>query len=181
MDVSQIETIRLGTTVATNALLEKKGEKIAFLTTKGFKDYLHIGDQSRPDLFKLFVEKPGVLYEKVVEIDERVTLAAFSEDPEERDYRELLDGKNYVEGKTKDVIHILKPIDLDIVKEQFLAAGRTGRPPSFCTGGEGKRERNERTQLRLSRSGRVAGDRIGAAQRSAGPALGGRWPSRDLG
>ncbi|ODV83857.1 hypothetical protein CANARDRAFT_29589 [[Candida] arabinofermentans NRRL YB-2248] len=126
LDVSSIESIRLGTTVATNALLERKGEKIAFLTTKGFKDYLHISDQSRPDLFKLFVQKPGVLYDKVIEIDERVTLAAFSEDPEEKDYRELLDGKTYVEGQTKDVVQILKPVDMDSARKELAILREEG-------------------------------------------------------
>jgi hypothetical protein len=55
--------------------LERKGEPIALVTTKGFKDVLVIGNQSRPNLFDLSVRKPGMLYETVLEIDERVLLA----------------------------------------------------------------------------------------------------------
>ena len=53
INTGDIEIIRMGTTVATNALLERKGERIALLITKGFKDLLHIGNQSRPNLFDL--------------------------------------------------------------------------------------------------------------------------------
>lgn len=54
--VHSIQSIRMGTTVATNALLERKGERIALLITKGFRDLLHIGNQSRPNLFDLVSE-----------------------------------------------------------------------------------------------------------------------------
>ncbi|BAF71819.1 oxoprolinase family protein [Sulfurovum sp. NBC37-1] len=67
-----IEWIRMGTTVTTNALLEKKGARTALLITKGFRDLLEIGYQNRPELFDLNIKKPEVLYEEVVEIDERV-------------------------------------------------------------------------------------------------------------
>ena len=63
--------IRMGTTVATNALLERKGERCALLITKGFKDLLHIGNQSRPNIFDISIAAPNVLYEQVLEIDER--------------------------------------------------------------------------------------------------------------
>ncbi len=53
IDSTQIEWIRMGTTVATNALLESKGERFCLLVTKGFKDLLYIGNQSRPNLFDL--------------------------------------------------------------------------------------------------------------------------------
>lgn len=53
MDTSLIGWIRMGTTVATNALLEREGERTALLVTKGFKDLLHIGTQARPKLFDL--------------------------------------------------------------------------------------------------------------------------------
>ena len=56
LDSSVIEWIRMGTTVATNALLERKGERIALVITKGFKDLLHVGNQSRPNLFDLVRE-----------------------------------------------------------------------------------------------------------------------------
>lgn len=53
IDSSYIEWIRMGTTVATNALLERKGERMALLITRGFKDLLHIGNQARPKIFDL--------------------------------------------------------------------------------------------------------------------------------
>lgn len=81
LDTSQIESIRMGTTVATNALLERKGEDMAMVVTKGFKDCLAIGNQSRPDIFALDIRKPEVLYKRVVEIEERVTLEDYAEDP----------------------------------------------------------------------------------------------------
>ncbi len=62
----------MGTTVATNALLERKGERIAFLVTKGFRDVLFIGNQARPKLFDLAIVKPDMLYEEVVEVTGRV-------------------------------------------------------------------------------------------------------------
>ncbi|KAI1778339.1 Hydantoinase B/oxoprolinase-domain-containing protein [Hypoxylon cercidicola] len=82
LDTSKIDSIRMGTTVATNALLERKGEKMALVVTKGFRDCLVIGNQSRPKIFDLAIKKPDVLYEHVVEVDERVTLEDYAEDPE---------------------------------------------------------------------------------------------------
>ncbi len=65
--------VRLGTTRATNALLERKGARTAFVTTKGLADVLKIGYQDRPDLFKLNIRKRDELAECVIEIDERLT------------------------------------------------------------------------------------------------------------
>lgn len=56
IDGSLIEWIRMGTTVATNALLERKGERMALLVTKGFKDVLYIGNQARPKIFDLVLK-----------------------------------------------------------------------------------------------------------------------------
>ncbi|MCK5639893.1 MAG: 5-oxoprolinase, partial [Gammaproteobacteria bacterium] len=68
----RIAWIRMGTTVATNALLERKGAKTGLLITKGFRDLLEIGTQERPDLFALAIQKPAPLYSTVVEIPERI-------------------------------------------------------------------------------------------------------------
>jgi 5-oxoprolinase (ATP-hydrolysing) len=65
--------IHLGTTIATNALLERKGSPFGLAITTGFKDLLEIGTQQRPDLFELTIQKPTTLYNTVVEIDERVS------------------------------------------------------------------------------------------------------------
>src|SRR5688572_15915773 len=63
----RVEAIKMGTTVATNALLERRGARTLLVTTEGFADALAIGDQARPDLFALVVEKPEPLYAGVVE------------------------------------------------------------------------------------------------------------------
>ena len=67
-----IEWIRMGTTVATNALIERKGARCALIITKGFGDLLQIGKQNRPHIFDLKIVKSEPLYETVLEIDERV-------------------------------------------------------------------------------------------------------------
>lgn len=67
-----IGDIKMGTTVATNALLERKGDRVLLLTTKGFRDALRIAYQARPDIFAKEIILPEQLYERVVEIDERV-------------------------------------------------------------------------------------------------------------
>eukprot|EP00913_Durusdinium_trenchii_P013344 g12525.t1 len=65
-------SVKLGTTRGTNALLERKGARTAFITTRGFADVLLIGNQDRPRLFDLAIEKPSPLFESVIEIDERL-------------------------------------------------------------------------------------------------------------
>src|SRR5919109_1679664 len=62
----------MGTTVATNALLERKGERTLLMITKGFRDALKIGYQARPKIFARHIVKPEMIYERVVEVDERV-------------------------------------------------------------------------------------------------------------
>lgn len=65
--------IRMGTTRGTNALLERKGARTAFLVTRGFRDLLRIGNQDRPDLFSLNIRKPEPLTDVVIEIEERLS------------------------------------------------------------------------------------------------------------
>ena len=67
-----VARIRMGTTVATNALLERKGSSVALVITKGFRDLLEIGYQNRPELYQLAIIKPEQLYHCVKEVDERV-------------------------------------------------------------------------------------------------------------
>ncbi|NRC55530.1 hydantoinase B/oxoprolinase family protein [Neoaquamicrobium sediminum] len=67
-----IGDIKMGTTVATNALLERKGDRVLLLITKGFRDALRIAYQARPDIFAKEIVLPEQLYERVVEVDERV-------------------------------------------------------------------------------------------------------------
>jgi 5-oxoprolinase (ATP-hydrolysing) len=68
----RISAVKMGTTVATNALLERKGERTLLLVSKGFRDALRIGYQARPKIFAKHIIKPDMLYERVVEVDERV-------------------------------------------------------------------------------------------------------------
>ena len=68
----RIDGIKMGTTVATNALLERKGDRTLLLITRGFRDALKIGHQARPDIFAKVIVKPDMLYERVAEVDERV-------------------------------------------------------------------------------------------------------------
>ncbi|MET4806693.1 hydantoinase B/oxoprolinase family protein [Limibacillus sp. MBR-115] len=91
-----IDAVKMGTTVATNALLERKGERTLLVVTKGFKDGLRIAYQNRPHLFTRKIELPEQLYEQVVEIDERVmadgkVLAAPDESLVERQLREAFE------------------------------------------------------------------------------------------
>ncbi|MGH3926884.1 MAG: hydantoinase/oxoprolinase N-terminal domain-containing protein, partial [Pseudonocardiaceae bacterium] len=69
---SQVEAVRMGTTVATNALLERKGERTALVITKGFGDALRIGYQNRPHIFDRHIELPELLHARVIEVDERI-------------------------------------------------------------------------------------------------------------
>ena len=73
LPVGAVEVVKMGTTVATNALLEHKGERTLLLITKGFRDALQIGYQNRPNIFARQVVLPKRLYERVVEVDERYT------------------------------------------------------------------------------------------------------------
>ena len=68
----RIAAVKMGTTVATNALLERKGDRTLLLITKGFRDALRIGYQARPKIFAKHIIKPDMLYERAVEVDERV-------------------------------------------------------------------------------------------------------------
>ncbi|MDW3175804.1 MAG: hydantoinase B/oxoprolinase family protein [Acidimicrobiia bacterium] len=68
-----IESVKMGTTVATNALLERAGEPTLLVTTRGFADALRIGYQARPELFALDIVLPEMLYTQVIEVDERIS------------------------------------------------------------------------------------------------------------
>ncbi|MGK7892884.1 MAG: hydantoinase/oxoprolinase N-terminal domain-containing protein, partial [Xenococcus sp. (in: cyanobacteria)] len=69
----KIEVVKMGTTVATNALLERKGDRVVLAITQGFKDALRIGYQNRPDIFALQITLPEMLYEEAIEVAERYT------------------------------------------------------------------------------------------------------------
>ncbi|KAK0469551.1 Hydantoinase B/oxoprolinase-domain-containing protein [Desarmillaria tabescens] len=120
LKLDRVESIRMGTTVATNALLERKGARCALLTTEGHKDVLRIGQQARPNIFDLSAKKLSSLYDKVIEIAERITIATSTEDPESSPA--LFEGSSdtsIVRGLTGDFIRVLKKPDPDIIKTQL--------------------------------------------------------------
>ncbi|KAI1370860.1 hydantoinase B/oxoprolinase [Hypoxylon crocopeplum] len=127
-----VESIKMGTTVATNALLERKGERTVFVVTKGLKDLLHIGDQSRPKLFDLTINKPDVLYSKVIEVRERVTLEAWTE----RKTTVTIDIDSdpaLVRGVTGEVVRILEPLDIESTRKSLQEAYDEGyRSVAIC-------------------------------------------------
>ncbi|XP_054622190.1 5-oxoprolinase isoform X2 [Dunckerocampus dactyliophorus] len=112
VDTSLIGWIRMGTTVATNALLEREGARTALLVTKGFKDLLHIGTQARPKLFDLEVSVPEVLYEEVIEVDERVVLRQDGCRLPRKDPKR-------VTGSTGDSLEVWRELDLERVEEDL--------------------------------------------------------------
>lgn len=73
IDATRVEAVKMGTTVATNALLERKGEPLLLVVTRGFKDALRIAYQNRPKLFDRHIALPEMLYSEVVEVDERMS------------------------------------------------------------------------------------------------------------
>ena len=100
----------MGTTVATNALLERKGERSAMLITEGFGELMKIGHQTRPDLFDLAIKKPDVLYERAVEVGERVTVDV--------DLAENKHEGTTVQGLGGETIRILKPLGKEEKRER---------------------------------------------------------------
>ncbi|KAF8307670.1 5-oxoprolinase [Clavulina sp. PMI_390] len=144
LNTDKIDFIRLSTTVATNALLERKGQKHALLITKGFKDLLAIGNQSRPKIFDLNIRRAPPLYQAVLEVDERVTLVGYTSDPKAADHAVQFDDagkvtKSYsgegwieaedgasargeiVQGLSGEAVQILKKPDHDQIKKDLQA------------------------------------------------------------
>ena len=80
-----IASIRMGTTVATNALLERKGDPLLLIVSQGFRDALEIGYQARPKIFARQIEKPSMLYARVAEVRERVRANGSVEIPLDRE------------------------------------------------------------------------------------------------
>ena len=70
---ANIAAVKMGTTVATNALLERKGAAVLLMITEGFGDLLEIGYQTRPELFAMHIQRPELLYKSVVEVSERLS------------------------------------------------------------------------------------------------------------
>ena len=119
-NADKIEWIRMGTTVATNALLERKGAKTTLVTTKGFRDLLQIGNQSRPKIFDLEISKLDLLYEEVVEVDERVRIVREDEKSSHNS------GLEIVEGTTGEKFAVLAKPDLAVVRQELDAVFEKG-------------------------------------------------------
>lgn len=113
LDGSRIASCRIGTTIATNALLEGKGCEFAFVTTKGFKDICVIDDQTRPKLFALNVRKPTALHTTSVELDERVTIEDYDLNPSPLDKSREISDPAMVRTPSGEIIRVLKPLDRD--------------------------------------------------------------------
>lgn len=115
-----IECLRMGTTVATNALLERKGTRSALLTTKGFRDLLRIGNQARPDIFDLSAARPDVLFKAVVEVDERVIPAHPRAD------KAALAPYRSIQGTTGETYHVLQELDVAAVTADLRSLKEQG-------------------------------------------------------
>ncbi|KAK3038538.1 hypothetical protein RJ639_029338 [Escallonia herrerae] len=105
----KIEWIRMGTTVATNALLERKGERIALCVTQGYRDLLQIGNQARPKIFDLTVSKPSNLYEEVIEVEERIELVHDEEVKPDS-------SASLVKGISGELVRVVKPLNEEALK-----------------------------------------------------------------
>ncbi|OSX62981.1 hypothetical protein POSPLADRAFT_1141815 [Postia placenta MAD-698-R-SB12] len=157
LQTDKIDYIRLSTTVATNALLERKGHKHALLITRGFKDLLLIGNQSRPKIFDLNVRRPAPLYSTVLEVDERVTLVGYTSDPKSEEHAVQFDehgkvtrgyrGKGWdgagdaegpgeiVQGLSGEAVRILKRPELGPVRadlQRLYSEGYRSLAIVFC-------------------------------------------------
>ncbi|KAE8158656.1 Hydantoinase B/oxoprolinase-domain-containing protein [Aspergillus tamarii] len=113
LKLDRIGSLRMGTTVATNALLERKGARSVLLTTKGFRDLLKIGDQSRPNIFDLSMARPGVLPEGVVEVNERIVPCHPSAD------KDCFSGARIVEGVTGEKFRVVQELNIEEVRSEL--------------------------------------------------------------
>ncbi len=105
IDPARIGTVKMGTTVATNALLERKGDRTLLLITEGFRDALRLAYQARPDIFAKEIILPEQLYSRVVEIDERVLADGTVETPANEE--EILTAMHRLRDEGYDAIAIV--------------------------------------------------------------------------
>jgi len=110
-----IGRIRMGTTVATNALLERKGEPTVLCITKGFGDLPRIGYQNRPDIFDLAIRRPSTLHTAVIEVDERIRPAARHDPPDA-----------LVTGVSGEQYTIVRPLDVERVRRDLARVRAQG-------------------------------------------------------
>ncbi len=121
---SQIEYIRMGTTVATNALLERKGDRVALFTTRGFGDLQVIGNQSRPKIFDLQIKRSELLYESVVEVDERVILV--TGDRQRKAAQAATPPFQLLTGISRETLYVEQALDEAAVKESLQQVYASG-------------------------------------------------------
>jgi 5-oxoprolinase (ATP-hydrolysing) len=119
LNLDTVESIRMGTTVATNALLERQGEPTVLVITKGFRDILEIGNQARPHIFDLSVRRMGKLYEKVIEVDERVTIEEFTEHPDPKPVINVGSDPALVKGLSGEIVRVIKAPDYNKVRKDL--------------------------------------------------------------
>ncbi len=119
LPAGKIDKIRLGTTVATNALLERKGARTLLLITSGMRDLLEIGSQARPDIFALSISKPPLLYDHVIEVDERIGPDGAVVSPIDK---ELL----------REKLKILAPADFEAVSVVLMHSWKNPEHESLC-------------------------------------------------
>lgn len=125
---ARVAAIKMGTTVATNALLERRGAKTLFVTTAGFADALAIGDQARPDLFALNIDRPTPLYAGVVEASERLAADGAVVAPLDADALRARLEAAVAAGCTSAAIAFLHA---DLNPEHERAAGEIARAAGF--------------------------------------------------
>src|SRR6476659_6698438 len=104
-----IQSVKMGTTVATNALLERKGDRVLLLVSEGFRDALEIGYQARPKIFARKIEKPSMLYVRVAEVPERMRADGAIETPLDR-------------AATRDALEAARADGIDAVAIVFMHA-----------------------------------------------------------
>ena len=140
LDASRIEWIRMGTTVATNALLEREGSRVALVITRGFGDALEIGNQARPAIFDLKVRKAPLIYETTVEVDERVRILArggVAGGVDEADTlgleanaasgtRATVGGRDFVMGTSGEWVEVLRALDEDALRAALVEVRARG-------------------------------------------------------
>jgi 5-oxoprolinase (ATP-hydrolysing) len=117
---SEIGSIRMGTTVATNALLERKGARVCLVVNEGFKDILYIGNQARPKIFDLNIKKPSNLYEEVVEVNCRVV-------PARQDCQMQLDTNcRMIQGISNSNYYVVNELNEEVVNSQLIKIFNSG-------------------------------------------------------
>jgi 5-oxoprolinase (ATP-hydrolysing) len=107
----------MGTTVATNALLERKGENVVLVVNLGFRDILHIGNQARPKIFDLNIRKPSNLYSEVIEADCRVIT-----ERSDCELKEISSKWRKIEGISNTNYLVMKELDKNDIEAQLKAS-----------------------------------------------------------